>query len=100
VPYKYWRYEVEQAVDHLDNVYGLHVKLTIAKAFQDIRAYVDKRRAYQNLINVNQLANRYEKALKINTYAILSEVFQMLTKYIRKQRTTQQVEQHNKYITS
>jgi hypothetical protein len=39
-------YELEQGISHLENSYGLKFKLTLGKAFEDIRNFSRKKKVY------------------------------------------------------
>ena len=59
-------YELEQGVSHLENSYGLRLKLTLGKALEDIKNFSRKKKAYENPIFINRLASVYDKVLHLN----------------------------------
>jgi hypothetical protein len=82
VPYKYSRFELEHGVDYLENVYGLNVKLTLGKAFHDIKNCSEKKKVYQNNIHIHRFIKAYEKAIKVKRRSLLSDTFSLLIQFI------------------
>jgi hypothetical protein len=82
VPYKYSRFELEHATDCLESVYGLNVKLTLGKAFQDIKSCSNKKKAYQNSGHLLKFITVCEKAIKVKTQRLLSNTFTTLMKFV------------------
>ena len=60
----------------------MNVKLTLIKAFQDVRNYSKKKKVYENVVSINRLINVYEKILRLNTQQSYRNVFRILAKFI------------------
>jgi hypothetical protein len=82
VPYKYSRFELEHGTDYLENVYGLNVKLTLGKAFHDIKSCSEKKKVYQNNIHILRFIKAYEKAIKVKRQSLLNDAFRLLTQFV------------------
>lgn len=46
IHYKYTQFQLEEGIQHLENSYGMHVKLTVGKALEDIKNYSKKKKTY------------------------------------------------------
>ena len=66
IHYKYTQYELDQGTQYLNNVYGIRLKLTLGKAFEDIRNFSKKKKVYENPVYVQKLVSVYDKILKLN----------------------------------
>jgi hypothetical protein len=73
---------MERGMDYLESAYGLNLKLTLGKAFHDIRSCSEKKKVYQNNLNVHRLVKVYDKAIKIKKHSLLSDAFAALVHFV------------------
>lgn len=84
IHYKYTQYELEQGVEYLENSYGLNVKLTLVKAFQDIRNYANKKKVYENKVHVTSFVSVFENMMKEKKQLVLKSFFKILRNFIEE----------------
>ena len=85
IHYKYTQYELEQGTEYLNNVYGIRLKLTLGKAFEDIRNFSKKKKVYENPVYVEKLVSVYDKILNLNKQESYRSVIKILAGFIERQ---------------
>ena len=66
--YKYMRHELEGVADKLENTIGMECKITIGKAFLDIREFCRKRKVYRDQSNIVKLVEKAELVFTKQAY--------------------------------
>lgn len=66
-------------------MYGIRLKLTLGKAFEDIRNFSKKKKVYENPVYVEKLVSVYDKILNLNKQESYRSVIKILAGFIERQ---------------
>lgn len=84
IHYKYTQFELDEGMQCLNNTYGIKWKLTVGKAFEDIRNFSRKRSVYRNPMHLQKLTNVYSKVMKMQEKQSYRHVIRILAGFIEK----------------
>lgn len=66
-------FELNSAVEKIDDYYSLNYKIAVGKAFEDIKTLSRKRLLYQNEFNIDELCVKAEQYLSKTRILLLKE---------------------------